>query len=230
MQSAAKPIKQTIDIISWIPTFLTLAKMASNTANTTDHSKRIVSVMLADGRVMPEVEFLPHVLITDPAILERLTKTHQPVEHVTPRRMTFISYGSCDYCGPMPDGKESASMILPGDPFTGIITCDNCKDKAAEDIKAYCSKTLRFVITTQKLADLGLAGDFKVKRSSGEVEPGWRVNTGDFSYATTFEKDGKICIPVVNRLLGKCRGSTLDDICSVNNLNFEELSEKIREM
>jgi hypothetical protein len=204
--------------------------MTSNIANTLDHQQRLVGLIFDDGRVVPGVEFFPNVVITNPRTLERLTETHRVVEHVEPYRMTFVSYGSCDYCGPMPEGKSSGSTYLPGDYHMGIITCDKCRDKALLDIKNYCIKNLRYLITTQKLEQLGLAGDLKIKRSSGEVQSGWRVDTGSYSFAITFGKDGKILIPMINVSEYTCKGVRLNDICDLNGLNFQELFEKIQEM
>ena len=184
--------------------------------------------------IIAGVEILPNVVITNPRILERLIGTRQPVDYVEPYRLCFVTFSSCDYCGPMPHGKEAEMVCLPGDYFMGVIACDKCDDKAKRDIENYCKANLRYLITNEKIKELGLGGDLKIKRSSGEVENGWRVSINERSFVITFGKDGRIIIPMIKRssseLEAITKGVGLNDICDLNGLNFQELSTKIQEL
>ena len=201
--------------------------------NTSEHfQRRLVGLQIGDKGMMAGVEFVPNVVITDPKVLERLTKTkHQPVDHVEPYRLCFVSRGSCDYCGPMPHEKDAEMFCLPVDHLIGILACDKCGDKARTDVKNYCVSNLRYLITDEKLKGLGLGGDLKIRRSSGGVENGWYVNTNGL-YVITFGKDGKIVIPMIRHSTegseAFLKGVRLSDICDLNGLNFQELSTKIQ--
>ena len=91
-------------------------------------------------------------------------------------------------------------------------------------------------LTSNQLARLGLDGDnLKIVRSNGKIESGWKVNL--YYHPCVRTVDGKLILMMMQtaHLPNKpnahhMRGVFLEEICSVNDLNFESISTQITQM
>jgi hypothetical protein len=106
---------------------------------------------------------------------------------------------------PDPQG-ESCCTYVALESKMGYISCNDCKEKMSEAVKFW--NTHRAYGAANYLKDR----DIKIKRSNGDIEPGWQLNNPFLETAS----DGEITIHCYNKSKNIAKWVLLDSILELN--------------
>lgn len=127
---------------------------------------------------------------------------------IHPQRLVWIQMGdNCMFC-PDPKGR-SYSTYVDLESKMGYICCENCQEKmktTAEfwrENKAY-----------GKANYLKNRTDLKIKRSSGVIEEGWRLDNPFYKY----DDAGRITIHCYNETQNIGKWCYMDDVLELNSI------------
>jgi hypothetical protein len=126
-----------------------------------------------------------------------------PMKNCLVPRSTVMTPMICFYCG------QEQAKIGKGTLYHlfGIKHCENHAINAIRDCNAYQHRENLLVMEKiedpeiLKFIDLlnGISGGFSIERSSGEIQPGWKINKGYFHEPAFIIKiDGYWTIPCTN--------------------------------
>ena len=141
------------------------------------------------------------------------------MENVYPRRLTFIQVEDmcmfCDY----PKGKTLTYMVYP-EMLMGYISCPNCESKAEEAIKIWNEQLSYGRLHYLKDKDI------RIKRSSGDVEYGWKMDNPIICFS---QDNGRETIHCYNKEKDIGKNCYVDDLLILNPQAQQQEQEQKQE-
>ena len=120
-----------------------------------------------------------------------------------------LTYARCDYCK-----KNDHKVCCIGHMF-GIKTCDEHYELAKRDCNSYLhSNHMVRLKDVQSFLDV-LPETFAIKRSSGIIEDGWKLNNGFIR-----KIEGEWCFPCINEEINITKNSLIKDMTRIIDEGF----------
>jgi hypothetical protein len=145
-----------------------------------DNSNFIQTIVDFNGSQIPCVANSSSFLISNPTTISEMTNGVQLKEHHVPHRLVCIQM-LCPYtgCGNIKEdiGLECISFLF------GIRCCKKHRKVAQADCATWMRKNGMFHISEEFLKKMELKNrKFQVKRSNGNIEDNWIINTPEESF------------------------------------------------